>query len=142
MAVHFHVVPSAGDFSIGIDEIGRTNVAHELASIQRFLLPDTVLFGDLVIDSVKHEVSLSDEPVHLTLTEFKLLHYLVAHKGRAFTRHELLDAIVGTEAVIIDRNVDVHVATLRKKLGDYGRHILTIRGLGYKFREAPTAHAG
>jgi len=98
-------------------------------------------FGELVIDPVKHEVAIGGEPVVLTMTEFKLLHFLVAHKGRAFTRHELLDAIVGTEAVIIDRNVDVHVATLRKKLGEYGRHILTIRGLGYKFREAPAAHA-
>lgn len=99
-------------------------------------------FGDLVIDPVKHEVLLGGELVVLTMTEFKLLHFLVAHKGRAFTRHELLDAIVGTEAVIIDRNIDVHVATLRKKLKDYGGHIVTIRGLGYKFREAPTAAAG
>ena len=98
-------------------------------------------FGELVVDPVKHEVTLAGETVMLTMTEFKLLHWLVAHKGRAFTRHELLDAIVGTEAVIIDRNVDVHVATLRKKLGEYGQHIVTIRGLGYKFREAPTAHA-
>jgi DNA-binding response OmpR family regulator len=98
-------------------------------------------FGELVIDPVKHEVTLAGEALVLTLTEFKLLHFLVAHRGRAFTRHELLDAVVGTEAVIIDRNVDVHVATLRKKLGEYGQHILTIRGLGYKFREAPTAHA-
>jgi DNA-binding response OmpR family regulator len=99
-------------------------------------------FGELVIDPVKHEVMLAGEPIVLTMTEFKLLHFLVAHKGRAFTRHELLDAIVGTEAVIIDRNIDVHVATLRKKLKEYGGHIVTIRGLGYKFREAPTAHAG
>jgi two-component system phosphate regulon response regulator PhoB len=104
-------------------------------------LKKVVRFGELVVDPVKHEVVLSGEPLVLTMTEFKLLHYLVAHRGRAFTRHELLDAIVGTEAVIIDRNVDVHVATLRKKLGDYGQHIVTIRGLGYKFREAPTAHA-
>jgi DNA-binding response OmpR family regulator len=98
-------------------------------------------YGDLVIDPVKHEVALDGKAITLTMTEFKLLHYLVNHKGRAFTRHELLDVIVGTEAVIIDRNIDVHVATLRRKLGEYGQHILTIRGLGYKVREAPTAHA-
>jgi DNA-binding response OmpR family regulator len=98
-------------------------------------------FGELVVDPVRHEVVLGGEPVVLTMTEFKLLHFLVAHRGRAFTRHELLDAVVGTEAVIIDRNVDVHVATLRKKLGDYGANIQTIRGLGYKFREAPATHA-
>jgi two-component system, OmpR family, alkaline phosphatase synthesis response regulator PhoP len=95
-------------------------------------------FGDLVIDPVKHEVSLGGEPLQLTMTEFKLLHFLVAHRGRAYTRNELLNHVVGQDAVIVDRNVDVHVATLRKKLGVYGNHILTIRGLGYKFRELPT----
>lgn len=96
-------------------------------------------YGELVVDPVKHEVMLAGTPIVLTMTEFKLLHFLVGHRGRAYTRHELLDAVVGMEAVIIDRNVDVHVATLRKKLGDYGQNILTIRGLGYKFREAPNS---
>ena len=96
-------------------------------------------FGDLVVDPVKHEVVLAEKPVQLTMTEFKLLHFLVANRGRAFTRNQLLNAIVGQEAIIIDRNVDVHVATLRRKLGDYGGNILTIRGLGYKFRESPSA---
>ena len=96
-------------------------------------------FGDLVVDPVKHEVVLGGKPVQLTMTEFKLLHFLVANRGRAYTRNQLLNAIVGQEAIIIDRNVDVHVATLRRKLGEYGGYILTIRGLGYKFRESPSA---
>ena len=94
-------------------------------------------FGDLVVDPVKHEVVLAGEPIQLTLTEFKLLHFLVSNRGRAFTRNQLLNAVVGQDAIIIDRNVDVHVATLRRKLKEYGPSILTIRGLGYKFREAP-----
>jgi two-component system phosphate regulon response regulator PhoB len=94
-----------------------------------------VRFGELVIDSVKHEVMVSDEPVRLTVTEFKLLRHLVLNRGRAFTRNELLNAVLGGDVFVIDRNVDVHVGTLRKKLGEYGRHILTLRGLGYKFRE-------
>lgn len=98
-----------------------------------------VRFGDLVIDSVKHEVTLMGQLVKLTVTEFKLLRHLVVNRGRAFTRNELLNAVLGQDAFIIDRNVDVHVATLRKKLANYGVHILTIRGLGYKFRESPTA---
>jgi DNA-binding response OmpR family regulator len=61
------------------------------------------------------------------------------NRGRAYTRNELLNAILGEEVIVIDRNIDVHVATLRKKLGAYGAHILTIRGLGYKFRETPTS---
>jgi len=95
-----------------------------------------VRFGELVIDSVKHEVLLSGDPVKLTVTEFKLLRHLVQNRGRAFTRNELLNAVLGQEAYVIDRNVDVHVATLRKKLGPYGANLLTIRGLGYKWREA------
>jgi DNA-binding response OmpR family regulator len=96
-------------------------------------------FGDLIIDSVKHEVLLAGQPIKLTVTEFKLLRHLVVNRGRAFTRNELLNGVLGQDAFIIDRNVDVHVATLRKKLGEYGAHILTIRGLGYKFRETPTS---
>ena len=97
-----------------------------------------VTFGDLVIDPVKHEVALAGKSIACTLTEFKLLHFLASNRGRAFTRNDLLNAVVGQDAIIIDRNVDVHVATLRKKLGGYGGHILTIRGLGYKFRETPS----
>lgn len=96
-------------------------------------------FGELVIDSVKHEVRLFDQPIELTATEFKLLRHLVANRGRAFTRNELLNAVLGQDVFVIDRNVDVHVATLRKKLGAYGAHILTLRGVGYKFRESPDA---
>lgn len=96
-------------------------------------------FGELIVDSIKHEVTLEGAPIKLTVTEFKLLQHLVAHPGRAFTRSALLDAMVGADTVVIDRNVDVHVATLRKKLGAYGRHILTLRGVGYKLRESPEA---
>jgi DNA-binding response OmpR family regulator len=94
-------------------------------------------FGDLLIDSVKHEVTLEKEPLKLTMTEFKLLRHLVQNAGRAFSRNELLDAVIAPDTIVVDRNVDVHVATLRKKLGDHGDYIETIRGLGYKFREAP-----
>ena len=94
-------------------------------------------FGDLVIDSVKHEITLSHQPVRLTMTEFKLLRHMVANKGRAFSRNELLDAAISPDAVVVDRNVDVHIATLRKKLGAFGRNIETIRGLGYKVRDEP-----
>ena len=98
-----------------------------------------VRFGDLVIDSVKHEVELAGQPLKLTLTEFKLLRHLVSNRGRAFGRNDLLDAVMDPDTVVTDRNVDVHVATLRKKLGAFGAHILTLRGVGYKFRETPAA---
>lgn len=98
-----------------------------------------IRFGELVVDSVKHEVALRGESLKLTMTEFKLLRHLVRNAGRAYSRNDLLDEVIAPDTVVVDRNVDVHVATLRKKLGDYGSYIETIRGLGYKFREQPVA---
>jgi two-component system phosphate regulon response regulator PhoB len=94
-------------------------------------------YGGLTVDSIKHEVTLRGKPIRLTVTEFKLLRHLVLSPGRAFTRNDVLDAVVGPDAFVLDRNVDVHVATLRKKLGPFGRNIETIRGLGYRLRESP-----
>lgn len=93
--------------------------------------------GDLVVDSIRHEVRLKGEPIALTMTEFKLLRQLVSGAGRAYSRSDLLDMAIAPDTVVIDRNVDVHVATLRKKLGEFGQNIETIRGLGYRFRESP-----
>ena len=95
--------------------------------------------GDLTLDSIEHEVELGGKPVKLTMTEFKLLRHLMSNAGRAFSRNQLLDAAIAPDTVVIDRNVDVHIATLRKKLGSYGTSIETIRGLGYKFKELPVA---
>src|SRR5689334_12682223 len=120
----------------GVKElVARVATRLRAAELQSAETQKVVRFGDLVIDAVKHEVLLAGEPVVLTVTEFKLLRHLVQNRGRAFTRNELLNAVMGADVYVIDRNVDVHVATLRKKLGAYGAHILTIRGLGYKFRE-------
>jgi DNA-binding response OmpR family regulator len=120
----------------GVKElVARVATRLRAAELQSAETQKVVRFGDLVIDAVKHEVLLAGEPVVLTVTEFKLLRHLVQNRGRAFTRNELLNAVMGADVYVIDRNVDVHVATLRKKLGGYGAHILTIRGLGYKFRE-------
>jgi DNA-binding response OmpR family regulator len=121
----------------GVKElVARVATRLRAAELQSAEVQKVVRFGELVIDAIKHEVLLSGEPVVLTVTEFKLLRHLVQNRGRAFTRNELLNAVMGADVYVIDRNVDVHVATLRKKLGAYGAHILTIRGLGYKFREA------
>ena len=107
--------------------------------MEQLALPGEYRFGDLVIDSVKHETTLKAEPIRLTMTEFKLLRHLVRNAGRAFSRNELLDAVIAPDTVVVDRNVDVHVATLRKKLGDYGNYIETIRGVGYRFADTPGA---
>ncbi len=96
---------------------------------------DYIKIDTLTIDLYKHEVTIKNEPVQLTLTEFKLLHQLASKPGRVFTRDQLLDAVFGSETFVIDRTVDVHIASLRKKLKAYANRIVTIRGIGYKFKE-------
>ena len=96
---------------------------------------DRVVIRDLVIDSGKHEVRIEDEIISLTSTEFKLLHHLAASRGRAFSREQLLNKVVGMGVVVVDRNIDVHIRAVRKKLGNNSNMIQTIRGVGYRFVE-------
>ncbi len=91
-------------------------------------------FRGLIIDPVKHEILLDGKPVEFTATEFRMLEFLARHPGRAFTRQQLLNRVIGEDAIVIDRNIDVHVRALRKKLGDHRDRIETLRGVGYRFR--------
>src|SRR5258705_13926971 len=76
-----------------------------------------------------------DEELPLTPTEFRPLEVLVRQAGRAFTRYELMDAAIGEDAVVLERTIDVHIKSLRKKLGDAADLIETVRGVGYRFHE-------
>jgi len=87
----------------------------------------------LVIDPERHEVVVDGERVQLTATEFRLLHFLATNPGRVFTREHLLSRVIGENAVVTDRNIDVHVGSVRKKLGNYRALIETVRGVGYRF---------
>ena len=87
------------------------------------------------IDFDKHEVLVNEKAVELTLKEYDLLSLLVSHPGIVFTREQLLNEIWGTEYDGETRTIDVHVRTLRQKLGEEGKHIDTVRGVGYRFRE-------
>jgi two-component system alkaline phosphatase synthesis response regulator PhoP len=89
----------------------------------------------LAIDNDRHEVTFGPQRVALTLTEYKLLRFLAQHPGRVFTRTQILNNIQDEHVIVIDRAIDVHVAALRKKLGDAGRLVETVRGVGYRFRD-------
>ncbi len=91
--------------------------------------------GELVLDLTRHEVLFRGEPVPLTRAEFRLLWTLAQRPGRVYSRNELVDEITAGEALIIDRNVDVHVSSIRRKLGEAGKVIATVRGVGYKCRD-------
>jgi two-component system phosphate regulon response regulator PhoB len=86
------------------------------------------------IDRVRHRAFADDEELELTPTEFRLLECLLRQPGRAFTRHQLMDAAIGESAMVLERTIDVHIKTLRKKLGAADL-IETVRGVGYRFRE-------
>ncbi len=91
--------------------------------------------GELVVDIAKHTVSVSGQLVILTYKEFSLLACLMENAGRAYTREQLLETVWGYDYEGGTRTVDVHVQTLRTKLGSSGRFIETVRGVGYRFGE-------
>lgn len=88
--------------------------------------------GSIEIDREGHEVRKDGELLNLTRAEFRLLTGLLESPGRVLSRDRLLDRITGGHTAIIDRNVDVHIRSLRSKLGDASAMIVTIRGVGYK----------
>ncbi len=96
---------------------------------------ERVARGPLVVDATRHEVKLDGRAVVMTPTEFRLLHLLASHPGRVFTRDLLVTRVIGDGAAVIDRNIDVHVRSIRKKLGDHRHLIDTIRGVGYRFQD-------
>ena len=96
---------------------------------------EIIKFKDLVIDSIKHQVTLKDQPLNLTSTEFKLLKFLASHPGKVFTRDQLLNQVWAEDSFIVDRAVDVHIRRLRQKLLTASDYIITIRGVGYRFKE-------
>lgn len=102
-------------------------------TLEASTLHDRIEFGNLVIDNGSHEVFVAEQSVKLTATEFRLLHFLASHTGRVFSREQLIDQSFGNDAVVVDRNIDVHVRAIRKKLGEDQQFIETVRGVGYRF---------
>ena len=94
---------------------------------------ERIVVKDLVIDVLRHEVRVGGELIKLTATEFKILYQLASQPGRAFTREQLLNRVLGEGVVVVDRNIDVHIRSVRKKLGSCSDMIQTIRGVGYRF---------
>jgi len=113
--------------------LARVKAVLRRGPLQEEQQKDRIVAKDLVIDPSRHEVRASGELVRLTATEFKLLHQLASQAGRAYSREQLLNRIVGEGVVVVDRNVDVHIRSVRKKLGELGDMIQTIRGVGYRF---------
>ncbi len=97
----------------------------------------TVKFSDFILDIDRYILRKGEKVIPLTLSEFGILRRLVTNRGKVLTRNQLLDDINNDDAFIVDRNIDVHIASLRKKLGPTFDWIETVRGVGYRFREDP-----
>jgi two-component system phosphate regulon response regulator PhoB len=95
---------------------------------------DVLEYKGVRIDRVRHRAYADSRELELTPTEFRLLECMLRQPGRAFKRHELIDAAIGEGAIVEERTIDVHIKTLRRKLGTADL-IETVRGHGYRFRE-------
>jgi two-component system phosphate regulon response regulator PhoB len=98
-------------------------------------LEPVLQIGPVRIDRHGHWAYLHEKKLHLTPTEFRLLECFLREPGRAFTRSQLLDVSIGNASFVLERTIDVHIRSLRTKMGGARELIETVRGVGYRFRE-------
>jgi DNA-binding response OmpR family regulator len=91
-----------------------------------------IKIGPINIDQDRHQAEVDGETLALTLTEFRLLSALAAARGRVLTRNQLIDQAIGMDAIVTDRTIDVHLTSLRRKLGGARKYLKTVRGVGYR----------
>ena len=121
-----------------------TILMARIAAVLRRAKEGTVVFDkDISIKDIKIQprtrtVTVGDLKLDLTFTEFQLLYLLASHPGWVFTRYQIIDKIRGDNYPVTDRSVDFQIVGLRKKLGEYGKLIETIRGVGYRFQSNET----
>lgn len=99
--------------------------------------PKLLHFGDFVLEVDRYLLRKENKNITITLSEFGILRRLLSNRGKVLTRNQLLDDVHNDDAFIVDRNIDVHIASLRKKLGPGFDWIETVRGVGYRLREDP-----
>ena len=97
--------------------------------------PNIYSFREILLDNARHSVTVSGTPVELTYKEYSLLRLLLENTNLVVTRETILQVVWGTDISVESRTVDMHIRTLRKKLGDAGRYICTVRKVGYKLTD-------
>ena len=129
-------------FNIGADDYIskpfsiREVIARVKAVLRRSaekVTPEVLQFERLYIDPVKKRAFIDQEELPLTKKEFEILSLLLSHPGQVFSREEILSKIWTDEVYVLDRTIDVNITRLRKKIGEYGKHIVTRLGYGYCF---------
>lgn len=94
---------------------------------------ERLVYKELVLDTIKKKVSISGVEIALTKKEFEILYLLLQNKGRVFSRETILEKVWQEEVYVLDRTIDVNITRLRKKIGAYGKCIVTRLGYGYCF---------
>lgn len=133
-------------FSVGADDyvckpfsvkvlIERVNALIRRRSDGSSETEDKISCHGIVLDRNKYKVSIDGSPLQLTLSEFRLLESLMTQPGRVFSRSELIDTALGQDTFVLERTIDVHIRSLRRKLGDHATKIETVRGVGYRFKD-------
>ena len=115
--------------------VARINVLLRRSSSQNEPEDEQITLGPLCIDMGKYLAFVENEPISLTPTEFRLLAALALARGRVLTRDQLIDRAIGSDAIVTDRTIDVHLNSLRGKLGEARNLIETVRGIGYRMAD-------
>lgn len=122
-----------------VKPFGMMEMVSRIKAVLRRLgnkISESVLtLGNIVLNERDHTVKVNDKLTELTLKEYEILKLLISNTGRVFTRDNLLVTVWGVDFVGETRTVDVHIGTLRTKLGAAGDYIKTVRGVGYKMEE-------
>lgn len=115
--------------------IARVRAALRRLSEEKIPGADQILqVHGITMDTVRHEVTVEGELVNMSATEFAILKHLMSNPGWVFSRNQIIDAVRGGNYPVTERSVDVQILGLRKKLGNQGQHIETVRGVGYRLR--------
>ena len=123
-------------FSIRV-VLERLRALRRRADLANEQTEDSTTAQGITVDRVRHRVTVAGQMIALTRSEFNLLDALIADPGRVFQRSELIDAALGSDTMVMERTIDVHIRALRRKLGDRADVIETVRGVGYRFRDEP-----
>ena len=115
--------------------VARINALHRRSISAEETTDHLIIIGPIQIDPQAHQVNLDGQPLSLTRTEFRILFELATSKGRVLTRNQLVERAMD-DTYVSDRTVDVHLASLRNKLGQARRFIETVRGIGYRISSA------
>jgi two-component system phosphate regulon response regulator PhoB/two-component system alkaline phosphatase synthesis response regulator PhoP len=120
---------SIKELLVRIKTLLRDNTSRESNSI-------LTINNILLIDQEKYIVKVKGQPVQLTSAEFNLLRLLASKKGIVFTRDKILNYLWGEDKIVLDRTIDVHIKNIREKLGEAGKFVQNVRGIGYKLDSA------